>query len=355
MNCGEKIADLRKKRGMTQDELGKAMNVSYQAVSKWERDESQPDFETMTKIANLFGVPLGYFADGGEQTEIKEEQPKTENDLGNIIGTCTVCGKIVKNGEEATSSPKVVCKECAEREAEEQRKNEARKAEEVRHTRETLLRDALGHGFDAPLIVSIVLTLAAYIGFFVLTLLNIKTDDAFLYGALLFFCPLAVFGCTHAVSDIIADFKDKDDDGDYTRNLSLIVGACFALVNAALFLVLYLLDSSSGNFYYLILLFAGAILAFTFVSQFLWGGSVKEIFTAGGFTFKLPGFIITLSIDSILWMIVVKFFLGILAAIVFIVTTVLFAAVAILGSVFLFIPSVLMKTAKDSKARHDLK
>ncbi len=77
MNCGEKIADLRKKRGMTQDELGKAMNVSYQAVSKWERDESQPDFETMTKIANLFGVPLGYFADGGEQTEIKEERTET--------------------------------------------------------------------------------------------------------------------------------------------------------------------------------------------------------------------------------------------------------------------------------------
>ena len=40
MNCGEKIAELRKKRGMTQDDLGKAMNVSYQAVSKWERDES---------------------------------------------------------------------------------------------------------------------------------------------------------------------------------------------------------------------------------------------------------------------------------------------------------------------------
>ena len=64
---------------MTQDDLGKAMNVSYQAVSKWERDESQPDFETMTKIAKLFNVPLGYFAEDSETEEksdkdtIKEE------------------------------------------------------------------------------------------------------------------------------------------------------------------------------------------------------------------------------------------------------------------------------------------
>ncbi len=72
----------------------------------------------------------------------------------------------------------------------------------------------------------------------------------------------------------------------------------------------------------------------------MYGGVVKEIFTAGGFTFKLPGFIITLDIDSLLWMIV---------------TTVLFAVVAILGSVFLFIPSVLWKTRKDHKAKQSLK
>ena len=46
MNNGEKIASLRKAKGMTQAELGAELNVTFQAVSKWERGESYPDFAT---------------------------------------------------------------------------------------------------------------------------------------------------------------------------------------------------------------------------------------------------------------------------------------------------------------------
>lgn len=63
MSYGEKISELRKKSGMTQAALGDKLNVTYQAVSKWERDESDPDFSTMSKIAKLFNVPLTYFED----------------------------------------------------------------------------------------------------------------------------------------------------------------------------------------------------------------------------------------------------------------------------------------------------
>ena len=58
MNVANKIVKLRKAKGMTQSDLGKELNVTYQAVSKWERDESQPDFDTICKIAKIFGVPI---------------------------------------------------------------------------------------------------------------------------------------------------------------------------------------------------------------------------------------------------------------------------------------------------------
>ena len=71
MNNGEKIASLRKAKGMTQAELGAELNVTFQAVSKWERGESYPDFDTMSRLAKLFGVPLSYFEndeDGAQET-----------------------------------------------------------------------------------------------------------------------------------------------------------------------------------------------------------------------------------------------------------------------------------------------
>ena len=369
MNCGEKIAELRKKHGMTQDDLGKAMNVSYQAVSKWERDESQPDFDTMTKIAKLFNVPLGYFAEDGEaeasSETVKEEiraavkeavkEERTATPVESPVGTCTVCGKLIKESETAFFSPKLVCKECAERKEQEKIKAQAKAAQDAKEEKERSAREILGHGFDVPLIVSLVLSLLCYVALTVVTFLNQATDDVILYGFLIFLCPLVLFGCTHAIIDAVNEWRDRDSDVAYTRNLSLIIGACFAGVNLAVFLTLFLTSGEGEDLFFLILLFMSVVLSFTFVSQFMWGGVVKEIFTAGGFTFKLPGFIITLDIDSVLWMIVAKFFLGILAVIVFIVTTVLFAVIAVLGSVFIFIPSVFWKTGKDHKAKKSLK
>lgn len=43
MNIGSTISELRKKANMTQSEVAEQLGVSFQAVSKWERDESLPD------------------------------------------------------------------------------------------------------------------------------------------------------------------------------------------------------------------------------------------------------------------------------------------------------------------------
>lgn len=55
---GTRIADARKKKGMTQDQLAEAMGVSSQAVSKWENDISCPDITLLPQLADYFGMSV---------------------------------------------------------------------------------------------------------------------------------------------------------------------------------------------------------------------------------------------------------------------------------------------------------
>lgn len=55
---GNKIAELRKEKGMTQEALAKELGVSNQAVSKWESDQSCPDVLLLPQISDLFGITL---------------------------------------------------------------------------------------------------------------------------------------------------------------------------------------------------------------------------------------------------------------------------------------------------------
>ena len=61
MSLGEKIKLLRKSKNLTQNELGKLLNVSFQAVSKWEKNVSQPDIETIKKICEIFEINVDNF------------------------------------------------------------------------------------------------------------------------------------------------------------------------------------------------------------------------------------------------------------------------------------------------------
>ncbi len=69
---GSRIKRLRNDNGYTQDELGKKLNVTRQAVSSWERDRTEPDLDLIMNICNLFSVPLNYFQD--ETVERKNYQ-----------------------------------------------------------------------------------------------------------------------------------------------------------------------------------------------------------------------------------------------------------------------------------------
>lgn len=55
---GEKIKEARKKFGLTQEELAEKLNVSRQAVAKWELNNGTPDIENLKAISNLFGTSI---------------------------------------------------------------------------------------------------------------------------------------------------------------------------------------------------------------------------------------------------------------------------------------------------------
>lgn len=60
INISKNIADLRKKKDITQEQLATALNISPQAVSKWETNTSQPDTQTLPLIADYFNVSIDY-------------------------------------------------------------------------------------------------------------------------------------------------------------------------------------------------------------------------------------------------------------------------------------------------------
>lgn len=359
MDYGEKIAQLRKTHNMTQEELGKVLSVTYQAVSKWERGESLPDFNMMSRIAKFFEVPLSYFEEGGENIEQTANTEPTASEEAtpaaaetNIIGTCTQCGKILKEDDEYESTPKLVCKSCAERLRQEEESKKQAEESRRRSIIENDARDQIGNGVDVKLIICLVLAVAVYVVLTVCCFTN--ASDRGLLAALLMIVPLAVFAIPYVIFDFIDDLRDRDDGAaGYKCVLSLIVGAAFSAVNIILFGIIY--GTLERNGYYIGLMAIGAIVSFTFISQYMWGSVVRDIFTCGGFTFKLPGIIFSLTPESIVMMILIKIFLGILSIIVFVITTVLFAVVAILGSVFTFVPCIIYKTVKDRKARAELR
>lgn len=74
----EKIMNLRKEKGWSQEQLAEKLEVSRQAVSKWESGASVPDLDKIIKISNLFEVSTDYLLKEGDL--VKESQRPIEKD-----------------------------------------------------------------------------------------------------------------------------------------------------------------------------------------------------------------------------------------------------------------------------------
>ncbi len=84
---GARIARLRKEKKMTQDEIAERLNVSPQAVSKWENDQSCPDILLLTEIADLFGITTDVLLRGesAREPDIKILPPEKRKDFNRML------------------------------------------------------------------------------------------------------------------------------------------------------------------------------------------------------------------------------------------------------------------------------
>ena len=74
---GQKIAELRKAKNMTQLELATQLNITDKAVSKWERDLSCPDINSFPKLAEILGVSVDELLQANVSGKEKDENKYT--------------------------------------------------------------------------------------------------------------------------------------------------------------------------------------------------------------------------------------------------------------------------------------
>ena len=82
MILAEKIVQLRKKNGWSQEELAAQLNVSRQAVSKWEGAQSVPDLDRILQMSALFGVTTDYLLK--DEMEAEESTSGKDSDLRRV-------------------------------------------------------------------------------------------------------------------------------------------------------------------------------------------------------------------------------------------------------------------------------
>lgn len=289
MTLGEKISLLRKERSLTQAELGNKLGVTYQAVSKWERDESMPDFEMISKLARLFGVPITYFENNGSLEENKEAAEtqsvetiaETADTETNVLGVCTVCGKYVDKDNVGAETPKLICKPCYEQQ-QEAIKNERQKVKQQAEAQ----KYAVSYSIKKRVIIASVVAGIIALTLLILSFVNIS----------------------------------------YTKEL---LG-----LNTAAYVVSTLL---------------GFVVVFVWIFQLFFDGAVRSVTLAGMFFIRLPGIIFSADLDGLIFLIVMKILFFIISAVVFVGAMVVTSIAGIFVSLVTFIPLVIkLKRGDDS-------
>lgn len=96
MTFGEKLYELRKKHGLSQEQLAEVLNVSRQSISKWEGNVNYPDSDKLIALSDYFHVSLDYLmkADWREESGLsgedtpKADQPRKQTAL---LAGVTIC------------------------------------------------------------------------------------------------------------------------------------------------------------------------------------------------------------------------------------------------------------------------
>ncbi|MBQ3115941.1 MAG: helix-turn-helix domain-containing protein [Clostridia bacterium] len=250
MNYGQKIAELRKGKGLTQSELGAHLNISAQAVSKWENDLSEPDLDSIKKLCELFGVSVDVFL-GITPNESKPQETAVATETIKIInGYCEKCKKPVGPDEYELSNLTY---------------NDSRLLYKIEESNTQ----------------------------------HVFCNDCFKYIKEL----KAKEDAKKKLEKKIA--LQKQEKARFKKGL--IWGP---IVSVVVFVLIFLFAKQNWNGLSIGLLVGLTIGGFTVTSQIFWGEFIGDVFSFFCRSFKAPfGLIFELSLDGILWLLTVKFFL----------------------------------------------
>ena len=92
MNLGKKIAELRKKNNLSQEELAEKVGVARQTISKWEIGDTTPDINQVKIISKIFNISIDELVDNDINNVIVEKVSNTEKLAGITIKILKVFG-----------------------------------------------------------------------------------------------------------------------------------------------------------------------------------------------------------------------------------------------------------------------
>ena len=94
MNFNEKLIKLRKERGLSQEELGAAVGVSRQTISKWQLAQSYPDFQKLVLLSDYFKISLDTLVKDIDVEDVRDKN-LNEKQLSMIYKDITTAKKTV--------------------------------------------------------------------------------------------------------------------------------------------------------------------------------------------------------------------------------------------------------------------
>lgn len=284
-NIASNITEYRKKLNLTQKDLGDMLNISPQAVSKWENGQAEPDTSTIKRLCQIFKITtdelLGLTEPADETaaaTAVAEQPARTVEPAPTvqqiveqkiINGYCERCKKPVGPGEYVVehygrgSSQRIYCNECNE-----EMQRSSRRYEYANHKRQTVKSLIVGGCVGVAVLLAVLLTLM----------------------------------------------------------IGLDVPAFFAIPFAIVFGVAF----------------------FSFAMQMFWDGTVNDMFFFFLKSFRMPGVIFTLDLNGLLFLIFVKVFGAILSVFLSILFFIIGMIITPLGSIII-LPFAAIKRSYEAK------
>ncbi len=97
MKFNEKLVSIRKKQGLSQEELGMELQVSRQTISKWETGQSYPDFQSLVMLSDYFGMSLDELVKDIDVQDIREKN-MTDEKVASIFSDVQKMKDILEKG-----------------------------------------------------------------------------------------------------------------------------------------------------------------------------------------------------------------------------------------------------------------